>query len=55
MPPAADFALTHALVHSAERLGVPFRVGPIATIDVFIYFPLSNIDARYKSRFGLAG
>lgn len=25
------------------------------TIDVFIYFPLSNIDARYKSRFGLAG
>lgn len=25
-----------------------------ATIDVFIYFPLSNIDARYKSRFGLA-
>ena len=24
------------------------------TIDVFIYFPLSNIDARYKSRFGLA-
>lgn len=24
------------------------------TIDVFIYFPLSGIDARYKSRFGLA-
>jgi putative hemolysin len=24
------------------------------TIDVFIYFPLSNIDARYKHRFGLA-
>ena len=24
------------------------------TIDVFIYFPLSHIDARYKSRFGLA-
>jgi putative hemolysin len=23
------------------------------TIDVFIYFPLSAIDARYKSRFGL--
>jgi putative hemolysin len=23
------------------------------TIDVFIYFPLSNIDARYKHRFGL--
>jgi putative hemolysin len=26
-----------------------------STIDVFIYFPLSNIDARYRSRFGLAG
>ena len=25
-----------------------------STIDVFIYFPLSNIDARYRSRFGLA-
>jgi putative hemolysin len=24
------------------------------TTDVFIYFPLSGIDARYKSRFGLA-
>jgi putative hemolysin len=23
------------------------------TIDVFIYFPMSGIDARYKSRFGL--
>jgi putative hemolysin len=23
------------------------------TTDVFIYFPLSSIDARYKSRFGL--
>jgi putative hemolysin len=25
------------------------------TTDVFIYFPLSGMDARYKSRFGLAG
>ena len=25
-----------------------------STIDVFIYFPLSNIDPRYKSRFGLS-
>jgi putative hemolysin len=24
------------------------------TTDVFIYFPLSKIDARYKHRFGLA-
>ena len=23
------------------------------TTDVFIFFPLSGIDARYKSRFGL--
>jgi DeoD family purine-nucleoside phosphorylase len=36
--PAADFALTHALVHAAERLGVPFHVGPIATIDVFSHY-----------------
>ena len=36
--PAADFALTHALVHSAERLGVPFHAGPIATIDVFSHY-----------------
>jgi putative hemolysin len=25
-----------------------------STTDVFIYFPLSGLDARYKSRFGLA-
>ena len=36
--PAADFALTHALVHAAERLGVPFHVGPIASIDVFSHY-----------------
>lgn len=36
--PAADFALTHSLVHSAERLGAPFHVGPIATIDVFSHY-----------------
>ena len=36
--PAADFALTHALVHAAEKLGVPFRVGPIATFDVFSHY-----------------
>jgi putative hemolysin len=23
------------------------------TTDVFIYFPLADMDARYKSRFGL--
>jgi DeoD family purine-nucleoside phosphorylase len=36
--PAADFALVHGLVHAAERLGVPFRVGPIATLDIFSHY-----------------
>jgi len=36
--PAADFALTHALVHAAERLGVPHHIGPIASTDVFSHY-----------------
>ena len=36
--PVADFALTHALVHAAERLSVPHHVGPIASIDVFSHY-----------------
>jgi purine-nucleoside phosphorylase len=53
--PAADFALTHALVHSAERLGVPFRVGPIATIDVFShYHPDPNFVAPWRNAGALA-
>jgi len=36
--PAPDFALTQALVRAAERLGVPFHVGPIATLDVFSHY-----------------
>jgi DeoD family purine-nucleoside phosphorylase len=36
--PASDFALTHALVHAAERLDVPHHVGPIASIDVFSHY-----------------
>jgi purine-nucleoside phosphorylase len=36
--PAADFGLTHGLVHAAERLGVPFHVGPIASVDVFTHY-----------------
>lgn len=36
--PGADFALTHALVHAAEKLGMPHHVGPIATIDVFSHY-----------------
>ncbi len=36
--PAANFALTHALVHAAEKLGVPHHIGPIASIDVFSHY-----------------
>ncbi len=53
--PAADFALTRALVESAERLGVPFRVGPIATIDVFShYHPDPNFVAPWRKAGTLA-
>jgi len=53
--PAADFALTHALVHAAERLGVPFRVGPIATIDVFShYHPDPNFVRPWREAGALA-
>jgi DeoD family purine-nucleoside phosphorylase len=38
MAPAADFRLTHALVHAAEKLGVPHHIGPIASIDVFSHY-----------------
>jgi len=50
--PAADFALVHALVHAAERLGVPFRVGPIATIDVFSHY---HPDPQYVKPWRDAG
>jgi purine-nucleoside phosphorylase len=36
--PAADFALTRALVDSAERLEAPFHVGLIASMDVFSHY-----------------
>jgi len=53
--PAADFALTRALVESAERLGVAFRVGPIATLDVFShYHPDPNFVAPWRSAGALA-
>jgi purine-nucleoside phosphorylase len=53
--PAANFALTHALVHAAERLGVPFRVGPIATIDVFShYHPDPNFVRPWRAAGALA-
>jgi DeoD family purine-nucleoside phosphorylase len=53
--PTADFAMTHALVHSAEELGVPFHVGPIATIDVFShYHPNPNFVAPWRDAGALA-
>lgn len=53
--PAADFLLTHALVHAAEKLGVPFRVGPIATIDVFShYHPDPNYVRPWRDAGALA-
>jgi DeoD family purine-nucleoside phosphorylase len=50
--PAADFALTHAIVHAAERLGVPHHVGPIATIDAFSHY---HPDPRFVAPWRDAG
>jgi len=50
--PAADFALVHALVHAAERTGVPFRVGPIATLDIFSHY---HPDPHYAKPWRDAG
>lgn len=53
--PAADFRLTHALVHAAERLGAPFQVGPIASIDVFShYHPDPNFVRPWRDAGALA-
>ena len=43
--PAADFALTRALVHAAEAAGIPARTGLVASVDVFY-----NTDADYAPR-----
>jgi purine-nucleoside phosphorylase len=43
--PTADFALTHTLVHAAEQAGIPVRVGPVASVDVFY-----NTDPDYASK-----
>jgi purine-nucleoside phosphorylase len=43
--PAADFGLTHALVHAAEEAGIAARPGLVASVDVFY-----NTDADYASR-----
>jgi purine-nucleoside phosphorylase len=43
--PAADFSLTHALVHAAEEANVAVRTGLVASVDVFY-----NTDADYAQR-----
>ncbi len=43
--PAADFALTRALVDAASAAGVPARTGLVASVDVFY-----NTDADYAQR-----
>jgi purine-nucleoside phosphorylase len=48
--PAADFALTHALVHAAEEAGVEAHIGQVASVDVFY-----NTDADYASRWRSRG
>lgn len=48
--PAADFALTRALVDAVEAEGAAYHVGPICTVDVFY-----NPDADYFSRWAARG
>jgi len=43
--PAADFALTRALVDAADAAGIPARTGLVASVDVFY-----NTDADYIPR-----
>ena len=51
--PTADFALTHALFHAAEEVGIPARVGPVASVDVF-YNPDADYAQRWRDRGVLA-
>jgi purine-nucleoside phosphorylase len=43
--PAADFAVTRALVDAAAAAGIPARTGLVASVDVFY-----NTDADYAQR-----
>ncbi len=43
--PAADFALTRALVDAADEAGIAVRTGLVASVDVFY-----NTDADYAQR-----
>ncbi|HEX3220285.1 MAG TPA: purine-nucleoside phosphorylase [Candidatus Limnocylindria bacterium] len=48
--PAADFAVTRALVDAAQIAGVPARIGLVASVDVFY-----NTDADYAERWRARG
>ncbi|HEX2194714.1 MAG TPA: purine-nucleoside phosphorylase [Candidatus Limnocylindria bacterium] len=51
--PAADFALTRALVDAAVNAGVPARTGLVASVDVF-YNPDADYARRWRERGVLA-
>ncbi|HET9879184.1 MAG TPA: purine-nucleoside phosphorylase [Candidatus Limnocylindria bacterium] len=51
--PAADFELTHALVHAAEDAGIEVRTGLVASVDVF-YNPDADYAQRWRDRGVLA-
>ncbi|HEX9609524.1 MAG TPA: purine-nucleoside phosphorylase [Candidatus Limnocylindria bacterium] len=51
--PAADFALTRALVDAAGRAGIGVRAGLVASVDVF-YNPDADYAQRWRDRGVLA-
>ncbi len=51
--PTADFALTRALVESAERQSIPVTTGLVASVDVF-YNPDDDYAQRWRERGVLA-
>ena len=51
--PAADFALTRALVEAAEGAGIAARTGLVASVDVF-YNPDDDYAQRWRDRGVLA-
>lgn len=51
--PTADFGLTHALFHAAERAAIAVHVGPVASVDVF-YNPDPDYVPKWRDRGVLA-
>ncbi len=47
--PTADWELVHGAVHTAKHLGVPVRVGPVVSNDVF-YDPDTGRAQRWSDR-----